>query len=136
MELIAKDDSEVTRYLDHLYDIYNAMAMSNPEVLVLIHCGHIDIALITSWKGARYLQQTVILPFEARLQRRITAGTVPRLEGEPFAPKIENTIFTVRHFMVAFLTCMLLYLGSLTVSEVFIIIALSYFIGLLYYATN
>ena len=48
MELIAKDDSEATRYLDHLYDIYNAMAMNNPEVLVLIHCGHIDIALITS----------------------------------------------------------------------------------------
>jgi len=46
MELIAKDNSEATRYLDHLYDIYNAMAMSNPEVLVLILCGHIDIALI------------------------------------------------------------------------------------------
>ena len=42
MELIAKDDSEATRYLDHLYDIYNAIAMNNPEVLVLIHCGHIN----------------------------------------------------------------------------------------------
>ena len=64
------------------------------------------------------------------------AGIVPRLEVEPFAPKIENTIFTVPHFIVASLICMLLYLGSLTVSEVFVIIALSYFIGLLYYATN
>ena len=46
MELIAKDNGEARRYLDHLYDIYNAMAMNNPEVLVFILCGQMDIALI------------------------------------------------------------------------------------------
>ena len=83
------------------------------------------------------MQQTVILPFEARLQCRITANiNVPTLEVEPLAVKVENTIFTARHFIVASLTCMLLYLCSLTVSEVFVIIVLSYLIGLLYSATN
>ena len=83
------------------------------------------------------MQQTFILPFEARLQRRITANIVPTLEVEALAPVMENTIFTARHFIVASLTCMLLlYMGSLTISEVFVIIALSYFIRLLYHAKD
>ena len=80
------------------------------------------------------MQQTIILPFEARLQRRITANTVPTLEVKAIAPEIENTIFTARHFIVASFTCMLLYMGSLTVSEFFFVVALLYFIGLLYHA--
>ena len=46
MELVATDNDEATRYLDHLHDIYNAIAMNNPQVFVLILCGQIDIALI------------------------------------------------------------------------------------------
>ena len=80
------------------------------------------------------MQQTIILPFEARLQRRITANIVPTLEVEALASEMESTIFTAHHFIVASLVCMLLYMGSLTISEVFVIIALSYFIRLLYHA--
>ena len=82
------------------------------------------------------MQQTNILPFEARLQRRITANMVPTLEVEALALETENTIFTADHFIVASAACMLLYMGSLTISEVFIIIALSYFIRLFYYGAK
>ena len=82
------------------------------------------------------MQQMVILPFETRLQRHITANTVPKLEVESLAPKIENTIFTKCYFIVACLTCMLLCLSSLTVSDIFVIIVLSYLVGLLYHAKD
>jgi len=78
----------------------------------------------------------VILPFETRLQCRITANTVPKLEVESLALKIENTIFTKHYFIVACLTCMLLCLSSLTVSDIFVIIVLSYLVGLLYLAKD
>ena len=64
----------------------------------------------------------------------MTANIVPTLEVKALAPETENPIFTARHFIVASAACMLLYMGSLTISEVLIIIALSYFIGLFYYA--